>query len=218
MKVTWTKYYAPDGAGTGAVEAPATEATESAAEQMSNSTPSKDFEEILMGNKAYQAEFDRRLTKALETQKTKLEAAAAEQVAAAKTEAEKLAKMNAEQKLQYEQDKRLKDLESREAAIAKRELEATAKDLLAQKGLPLSLADVLNYASAEACNTSIEGVERAFREALAEAVDNRLKGGSTLTKAKDSLRSLTREDIAKMSPEEINTNWEAVQAAMSKFN
>ena len=44
------------------------------------------------------------------------------------TEAERLAKMNAEQKAQYEREKKEKEIADREAAITKRELMATAKD------------------------------------------------------------------------------------------
>ena len=58
-----------------------------------------------------QAEFDRRVNKALETNRTKMQAEIETQIANARTEAEKLAKMNAEQKAQYEQQKKEKELE-----------------------------------------------------------------------------------------------------------
>lgn len=52
----------------------------------------------LLKNKEHQAEFDRRVTKALETAKAKWQTEQDAAVEAAKTEAEKLAKMNAEKK------------------------------------------------------------------------------------------------------------------------
>ena len=124
-----------------------------------------------------QAEFDRRVSKALETSRSKMQADIDEKIQAARTEAEKLAKMNSEQKAQYEKEKREKELADREASITKRELAATAKEQLAEKGLPLSLADVLNYSSAEACAASIDAVGKAFQEAVEKAVTERLAGG-----------------------------------------
>ena len=94
----------------------------------------------------------------------------------AKTEAEKLAKMNAEQKAEYERKKREEELAKREAEITRRELRATALETLAEKGLPKQLADILVYTDAEACQKSIENVEKVFREAVEAAVNERLKG------------------------------------------
>ena len=129
------------------------------------------------------------------------------------TEAERLAKMNAEQKAQYEREKKEKEIADREAAITKRELMATAKEQLAEKGLPISLADVLNYASAEECSASIEAVGKAFQEAVEKAVNDRLSGGKPPKKAGDKA-AYTMEQIKNMSTAEINQNWDAVQAAM----
>ena len=132
-----------------------------------------------------QAEFDRRVGKALETNRSKMQADIEAKIQEARTEAEKLAKMNAEQKAEYEKEKREKELADREASITKRELAATAKEQLAEKGLPLSLADVLNYSSAEACAASIDAVGKAFQEAVEKAVEERLSGGKPPKKADD---------------------------------
>ena len=56
-----------------------------------------------------QAEFDRRVGKALETSRSKMQADIEAKIIAARTEAEKLAKMNAEQKAEYEKEKRDKE-------------------------------------------------------------------------------------------------------------
>ena len=160
-----------------------------------------------------QAEFDRRVGKALETSRSKMQAEINTKVQEAVTEAERLAKMNAEQKAQYEREKKEKEIADREAAITKRELMATAKEQLAEKGLPISLAEVLNYASAEECSASIEAVGKAFQEAVEKAVNDRLSGGKPPKKAGDKA-AYTMEQIKNMSTAEINQNWEAVQAAM----
>lgn len=136
------------------------------------------FDDIL-GNKGYQAEFDRRVQKALETQRSKLEVLFDEKA----TEAEKLAKMTEKEKAQYLQQKKEKEMADREAAITKRELAAEAKNTLAEKKLPVSLAEVLNYSDADACKQSIEAVEKAFQEAVEASVEERLKGDKPLKKA-----------------------------------
>ena len=99
------------------------------------------------------------------------------------SEAEKLAKMNKEEKAQYLQQKREKELTEKEAAITRRELMAEAKNTLAEKKLPAGLAEVLNYADADSCSKSIEAVEKAFQEAVQAGVEERLKGGKPPKKA-----------------------------------
>ena len=129
------------------------------------------FDEVLK-NKDYQSEFDKRITKALETAKAKWETEAEEKL----SEAKKLEKMNTEQKAQYEREKQDKALSEREAAVTKRELTATAKETLSEKGLPTELASVLDYSSAENCNKSIETVAKAFETAVTKAVADKLRG------------------------------------------
>ena len=164
-----------------------------------------------------QAEFDRRVNKALETNRTKMQAEIETQIANARTEAEKLAKMNAEEKAEYAQEKKEGELAAREAEITKRELTAQAKETLADKGLPVSLADILNYTDASTCQASIEAVEKAFQEAVAKGVEDKLKGGSPMKKAPETGGTFTREQISAMSPEEINKNWDAVQVSMKNL-
>lgn len=160
-----------------------------------------------------QAEFDRRVAKALDTSRTKMQADIEAKMQEARTEAEKMAKMNAEQKAQYEREKQVKELADREAAITKRELMATAKEQLVDKGLPIILASVLNYANAEECTASIDAVGKAFQEAVEKTVNERLAGGKPPKKA-ETKTIYTLDQIKNMSADEINKNWEAVQEAM----
>lgn len=118
-----------------------------------------------------QEEVDRMISERLSRQQKKFEAE--------KEEAEKLAKMNAEQKAKYEAKKREDELTARETAVMKRELKATAYDILAEKNLPRQLAEILDYSNADACNASIDAVAKAFNEAVTSAVDERLKSNST---------------------------------------
>lgn len=201
-----------DGEGTG--EGTAAEGSEGAAAGgEGGAAVPQSFDDFLKDPKN-QAEFDRRVEKALNTSRTKMQAEIEAKMQEARTEAEKMAKMNAEQKAQYEREKQTKELDDREAAITKRELMATAKEQLAEKGLPISLASVLNYSSAEECTASMDAVGKAFQEAVEKAVNDRLAGGKPPKKADNPAATYTMEQIKAMTPEQINANWDAVQASM----
>ena len=137
----------------------------------------KSFDDVLK-DKKYQSEFDKRVAKALETAKGKWETDYQAKIEEAKTEAQKLAKMNADQKAEYEAQKKLDELTKREKDITTRELRATAYETLAEKNLPKELVDILNYSDAESCNKSIESVEKAFQSAVEKAVNDKLRGGN----------------------------------------
>lgn len=135
----------------------------------------KTFDDILK-DKAYQSEFDKRISKALDTAKGKWESEYNQKLEDAKTEAEKLAKMNADEKAKFEEQKRIAELEKREKDITTRELKAQAYETLASKNLPKELIDTLVFTDAEQCNKSIETVEKAFQTAVEKAVNEKLKG------------------------------------------
>ena len=149
-----------------------TETTTETTEQQTNTEQKEPtFDEVLK-NKAYQSEFDKRINKALETAKEKWDADAKAQA----DEAAKLAKMKADEKEEYQRKQREDALAKREAEITHRELHAEAVTQLTEKGLPASLADILDCTSAENCKKSMEAVEKAFGEAVEKAVNERLKG------------------------------------------
>ena len=110
-----------------------------------------------------------------------------------KTEAQKLEKMSEKEKKKYQEEKRIKELDDREAAITRRELTAQAKVQLADKGIPTELAEILNLTDAESCKKSIEVVEKAFQSAVEKAVEERIKGREPMKKAKDA--KLTDEEL-----------------------
>lgn len=97
-----------------------------------------------------------------------------------KTEAQKLETMSEKEKKKYQEEKRIKELDDREAAITRRELTAQAKVQLADKGIPTELAEILNLTDAESCKKSIEIVEKAFQTALEKAVEEKIKGNAPI--------------------------------------
>ena len=87
-------------------------------------------------------------------------------------------------------------IDQREAELNRRELRATAIEDLRKRGLPTSLEIVLNYTDADACHTSIDTVEKAFREAVQQGVDERLRQSGV------TVRAGNVPDYAKMSDAE----------------
>ena len=130
-----------------------------------------------------QAEFDRRVQKAVNTAVTKAQEKRQALADDKLSEAEKLAKMTKEEKAQYMQQKREKELADREAAITRKELMAEAKNTLASDGLPQELAEVLDYSDADTCKKSMEKVKEVFQRAVETAVEEKLKGGKPPKKA-----------------------------------
>jgi len=133
------------------------------------------FDDILANG--HQAEFDRRLQQAINTAlsnaQSKWQTLADDKI----SEAEKLAKMNKEEKADYLRQKKERELADKEAAITRRELMAEVKVTLAGKGVPVELAELLVFADAESCSASIEAMAKAFEDAVNQKVEERLKGG-----------------------------------------
>ena len=134
----------------------------------------KSFDDWLAENKEYQAEFDRRNNKAIKTAKANWEKEKSQAIKDAKTQAEKLADMTDEQKAAEAERQRIEALEERERELNKRELKATAIDILAEKELPIKLAEVLYYEDENTTKEHIDAVEQAFSEAVEAEVDKRL--------------------------------------------
>ena len=133
------------------------------------------FDDVLK-DKAYQAEFDKRMAKAQETALAKARAEWEAKAKAEQEEAAKLAKMNAEEKARHEREKQEKAFAEREAAVTKRELTVEAISQLTEKGLPAELHKCLNYSDAESCKASIEAVATAFNAAVEAKVNDKLRG------------------------------------------
>lgn len=164
------QYFAEGGDGTGASsEGTPASGAEPAAQ------PS--FDDMLKANKELQAEFDRRVTKAQETALTNAKVEWEKQAQAEKEEAARVAKMNADEKAKHEREKQEKALAEREAAITKREMTAEAIEKLAENNLSPKLAKSFNYSSREAFEASYEEITTAFSEAVADQVNEKLKGG-----------------------------------------
>lgn len=125
-----------------------------------------------------QEELDRVVTERLAREQKKFEAKLKEQeqqFAAKQEEAAQLAKMNADEKKKFAEEKREKDLTAREAAIKTKELRFEALNILNERKLPSQLIDCVNLESAEAAKQSIDSIAEAFEAAITAGVDAMLK-------------------------------------------
>lgn len=170
------QYFADPEGGEGEAEnnAAGTDDARDGEKQGSQEPPT--LKELLASNKAYQSEFDKMSSKAQETAIANARAKWEADAKAQADEAAKLAKMKTDEKAEYERQKREDELAKREADITRRELHAEAVTQLTEKGLPASLADILDCTSAENCKKSMEKVEKAFNEAVEKSVNSKLKG------------------------------------------
>ncbi|MGN0619202.1 MAG: DUF4355 domain-containing protein [Ruminiclostridium sp.] len=153
----------PAGNGTG---------NSSGSDDSQNKEPT--FDDMLK-DKKFQAEFDRRITKA---QETALANAKASWEAEAKRKAEeeaRIAKMSDDEKARHEREQREKAMADREAAVARRELIVDAGEQLAAKNLPAELVKCLDYSSAEKCKESMDAVEKAFNAAVEKRINEKLR-------------------------------------------
>lgn len=168
------QYFADPDAGGQSDQSGADAGTDTGAGNAADKEPT--LKELLASNKAYQSEFDKMSSKAQETAIANARAKWEADAKAQADEAAKLAKMKTDEKAEYERQKREDALAKREAEITRRELHAEAVTQLTEKGLPASLADLLDCTSAENCKKSMEAVEKAFGEAVEKKTNEKLKG------------------------------------------
>ena len=132
-----------------------------------------------------QKETDRRVTAALKKQESKL------------NEAAKLAAMNEQEKWEYQLKQREEEIARKEAALALAENKNAAAKLLAEKQIPITLADFVVAQDAETMNSNIKALETVWAEALKTEVEQRLTGKSPA--AAQSQGGITKEQFQKMS-------------------
>lgn len=118
------------------------------------------------------AEIDRRVAEAVAQARAQWQA---EEDAAA-AERARMEAMSEEERAGYALARRESELDERERRIAERELRALAMEKLAERGLPRELAEAVPYTDRSRCLAGIDAVERAFRRAVQQGVDERLCG------------------------------------------
>lgn len=136
-------------------------------------------------NKLLQSEADRRVSEALKKQQKKFD------------EAQKLANMSSEEKLNYEYNQKLQELNDREAELSKRELLAETEKQLNEKGLPTAVAALIIGKDAETTLTNITSFADIFNKAVESEVAKRI--GTGAPKANQNASGISKEQFKNMS-------------------
>lgn len=102
---------------------------------------------------------------------------------AKENEAKKLARMNADEKKDYQLKQLEQELANREQAIARKELTAEAKAMLSERGLPVELVAVVDLSNAEAVTESVARIQKTWEDAVQKGVSDRMKGSAPIKTA-----------------------------------
>ena len=152
---------------------------------------------------------DKRVTEALQTARSKFEKE--------KKEAERLASLSAEERYSEELNKRERDIAEREKQIILLENKNTASAVLSEKGISVSLVDLVVADSAEETKKKINILEKEFNASVQKEIEKRIAGN---TPSKSSVsEGMTKEEFKKLSivkqQEILNTNPELFNSLSS---
>lgn len=146
-----------------------------------------------------QAEFDRRVQKAVNTAVTNAQEKWKALTDDKLTEAEKLAKMTKEEKAEYKNRKLEKELEDLKRQNAVTEMAKTARKMLADEeiNIPDELLGHLVSESAEDTKAAVEAFSKMYKTAVQAAVKDALKGNPP--KGGTGGKTMTKEQIMAIS-------------------
>ena len=113
------------------------------------------------------------------------------------TEAEKLAKMNAEEKAEYERAKLENELEELRRKDTLNSMTKIARSMLSEKGIQADddLVGVLITTDADKTKEAVESFSKLFESTVEKAVNDKLKGRTP--KVTNGKQRLTKEEILK---------------------
>lgn len=142
----------------------------------------------LLKNPKYQAEFDKMVAKSINTAKTNWQKDYDAKLQAEKTEAEKLAKMDADQRLKYELNKEKSEKAELQSKLNAINLYKTASDIAVDKELPIGYLDLIDFSkeSAETITSKIEKLQELRNKDLQAYLNNKLKQPTPQEKKDDS--------------------------------
>lgn len=132
----------------------------------------KSFEELLE-DKDYQSAFDKKIAQSLQTAKAKWDEDSKTKMA----EAERLAKMDKEEKAKYEKEKYEKEIAELKRKDNARTLKDEAINIASQKEIPISYLNLFNFESmtAEQVKSAIETIEQLRNKDRETYINNAVK-------------------------------------------
>lgn len=131
-------------------------------------------------------------------------------------EAEKLKRMSENERQQAEMKKQIDEFNKMKAEMAREKLSNQVVKELASRELPIEYAEYLMVdGDAEATMDRLTVFEQKYKADIKAMVDKqvqeRLKGNVPKTSTVEVKGEFTAEDVRKMTPEEINRNWEKIK-------
>lgn len=132
----------------------------------------KSFDELLQ-DKEYQSAFDKKIAQSLQTAKVKWEEDSKTKMA----EAERLAKMDKDEKAKYEREQLEKEIAELKRKDSARTLKDEAINIATQKEIPIAYLDLFNFENmnAEQVKTAIESIETLRNKDRENYLNNALK-------------------------------------------
>lgn len=143
-----------------------------------------------------QAEFDRRVQKAINTAVTNAQKKWQTMTDGKVSEAEKLAQMTSEEKAEYRAKKAEQELADLKKQIALGDMAKTARKMLSEENISVPDEIIMNLVSddAEKTKSSVEAFAKVFKDAVQAAVKEALKGNPPRANNGDTT-TVTREQI-----------------------
>ena len=166
-----------------------------------------------------QSELDSIIEKRLARERAKLEkeykTKINEGITSGLDEAKRLEKMTAQEKAEYEFNKRLADLEAREKEYNLRELKQTALSILNEKGFDIesakSISTLLDYTDADKCKESIDNINKLITGLVEKGVNAKIKTNKTPAQKETTGGVFTYQDyLANPTPENYK-KWQKSQ-------
>ncbi len=120
-------------------------------------------------------------------------------------EAKKFAAMNEQQKAEYERDQLQKQLDEYKRKDTLTEMTKTARKMLTDAGIPASdeVLSILVTTDAEKTKTAVDSYSKAFKEAVENAVKERLKGNPPTKGTGGGVATMTKADIMAIKDPEL---------------
>lgn len=184
-----------DGEGSGATGDPAGNNTGTGSEGATGTqTEPLSFDEYL--SQGGQAEFDRRVQKAIQTAVSNAQKKWQTMTDGKVSEAEKLAQMTSEEKAEYRAKKAEQELADLKRQIALGDMAKTARKMLSEENITVPDEIIMNLVCDDAENTksAVESFAKVFKDAVQSAVKEALKGNPPKA-GSGGATAVTREQI-----------------------
>ena len=161
----------------------------------STQTEPLSFDDFL-SQKGNQAEFDRRVQKAINTAVSNAQKKWQTMTDGKVSEAEKLAQMTSEEKAEYRAKKAEQELADLKKQIALGDMAKTARKMLSEENIAVPDEIIMNLVcdDAEKTKSSVESFAKVFKDAVQAAVKESLKGNPPKASG-GGTTTVTREQI-----------------------